>query len=384
MGLRAWGLGSLVGRGSVVGRGFLGRRSLGVGGSLAIALAALIALSSCGGSSTPNTPTPTTPTVTAVAPSSGPAAGGTSVRITGSNFAAGASVTLGGAAATNVVVESATSITATTGAHAAGVTDVTVTVSGRSGSMPGAFTYQASNPPVISGIAVRGSRANQPANFADVGEEITVTATVTDPDTAASALTYTWSAPSGTFTGTGASVKWRAPSTAGTVRLTLVVSDGTAVTGTADVSVHDSIKEVGDMAVLFLRDFSDSKIPPETVMRNFSTSDRCADETGKELQDVKDNRERYQIESYVIGAATVGFSFAGRPCSYPSPSARGDACAAVPATWNSLCLQTNEECVKGEHTHANGIDYVTAVYEQSQWKLCASSYKGINGVKMMR
>lgn len=342
-----------------------------------IALVALtVVLGSCGGSTPPGTPTPTSPSVLAIAPSSGPAAGGTSVRITGANFAAGATVTIGGVAATNVVVESAIAITATTGAHAAGATDVVVTVSGRSGSLAGAFTYQASNPPTISSITVRGPAANQPANFADVGQEITVTATVQDSDTAPAALTYTWSAPSGTFTGSGASVRWLAPSTAGTVTLTLVVSDGTAVTGTANVSVHDSIREVGDLARLFLLDFSEQK-DPNTVMRNFSTGPRCIKERDIEYADVVKNQEFYSITSYDIRSAAVTVQFASRPCSHNPLD--GDACAAVPATWNSDCKKTNSECTAGQKMTADGVDHVTAVYEGTAWKLCASYYQTKSG-----
>ena len=47
--------------------------------------------------------------------------------ITGTNFVAGATVTFGGTAATNVVVVSSTTITATTPAHAVGAVTVTVT-----------------------------------------------------------------------------------------------------------------------------------------------------------------------------------------------------------------------------------------------------------------
>src|SRR5262252_8404711 len=50
------------------------------------------------------TPDPTLLRVTAVAPASGPAAGGTAVTISGANFVFGASVALGGAAAGDVVV----------------------------------------------------------------------------------------------------------------------------------------------------------------------------------------------------------------------------------------------------------------------------------------
>jgi hypothetical protein len=63
------------------------------------------------------------------------------VTITGTNFAAGAGVTFGGTAATNVVVVNGTTITATTPAHAAGAVTVAVTVSGQSGSLLNGYTY---------------------------------------------------------------------------------------------------------------------------------------------------------------------------------------------------------------------------------------------------
>ncbi|MFM7135191.1 MAG: di-heme oxidoredictase family protein, partial [Planctomycetota bacterium] len=52
------------------------------------------------------------PTITGVAPSSGPAAGGTAITITGTNLTGTSSVTVGGAAATSVSVVSATTVTA--------------------------------------------------------------------------------------------------------------------------------------------------------------------------------------------------------------------------------------------------------------------------------
>ena len=81
------------------------------------------------------------PTVSGVSPNSGPAAGGTSVTITGTNFATGATVTFGSGSATNVVVVNSTTITATTPAGSAGAVTVTVTVSGQSGSLTNGFTY---------------------------------------------------------------------------------------------------------------------------------------------------------------------------------------------------------------------------------------------------
>jgi hypothetical protein len=69
----------------------------------------------------------TPPTVTRVSPSSGPATGGTSVTITGTNFTGATAVSFGGTPASTFTVGSATSITATSPAGS-GAVDVTVTI----------------------------------------------------------------------------------------------------------------------------------------------------------------------------------------------------------------------------------------------------------------
>jgi hypothetical protein len=80
--------------------------------------------------------------VTSISPVSGPIAGGTTVTIKGSGFVSGATVTIGGVAATGVVVTGSTSLTAVTGAHATGLADVTVTIPGpRSATLAQGFFY---------------------------------------------------------------------------------------------------------------------------------------------------------------------------------------------------------------------------------------------------
>jgi len=81
------------------------------------------------------------PTVTAINPATGPAAGGTAVTITGTNFASGATVTFGTVAATSITVVNNTTITCNSPAGT-GTVAVTVSVSGQSGSLPSGFTYQ--------------------------------------------------------------------------------------------------------------------------------------------------------------------------------------------------------------------------------------------------
>ena len=74
------------------------------------------------------------PAITGLSPNLGPLAGGTSVIITGTDFTglSGASaVTFGGVNATTYTVDSATQITATAPAHAAGTVQVQVTGRGR-------------------------------------------------------------------------------------------------------------------------------------------------------------------------------------------------------------------------------------------------------------
>ncbi len=82
------------------------------------------------------------PTVTSISPTFGATAGGTLVTVSGTNFVTGASLSIGGVAATGVTVVSSTTITGTTGPHAAGVVDVVVTNPDTlTGTLAGGFTY---------------------------------------------------------------------------------------------------------------------------------------------------------------------------------------------------------------------------------------------------
>jgi Protein of unknown function (DUF4038)/IPT/TIG domain/Putative collagen-binding domain of a collagenase len=83
------------------------------------------------------------PTVGSVSPQSGTTAGGTVVTITGANFAASATVTFGGAPATNVIVNGQTQITATSPAGSAGEVTVAVRTGEQSGSLTNGFNYVA-------------------------------------------------------------------------------------------------------------------------------------------------------------------------------------------------------------------------------------------------
>jgi hypothetical protein len=83
------------------------------------------------------------PTVTVCSPSVGPTPGGTPVTISGTDFTSGSTVTIGGVAATSVVVLNSATLTCVTPAHAAGTVDVVVTNVVGPGTGVGLFTYQA-------------------------------------------------------------------------------------------------------------------------------------------------------------------------------------------------------------------------------------------------
>jgi hypothetical protein len=114
------------------------------------------------------------PTVTGISPTQGNLLGGTSVTITGTGFTSSSTVTFGSAAATNVLVNSATSITVMS-PPGLGTVDVTVTTAGGTSATSAAdqFTYIASVATVNSTVAVSPSPAV-------AGSIVTVTATLKD------------------------------------------------------------------------------------------------------------------------------------------------------------------------------------------------------------
>lgn len=91
---------------------------------------------------------PNPPSIGGINPNGGSIAGGTSITVTGTNFTAPASLTLGGAAATSVTVVNPNTVTALTPPHAAGVVDVALTVpSAPAALLPAGFFYYAPPPP---------------------------------------------------------------------------------------------------------------------------------------------------------------------------------------------------------------------------------------------
>lgn len=86
------------------------------------------------------------PTVLTIIPNNGPAAGGTGVTITGTNFAGVTNVTLAGVNCGTILIQSATQLTCVSGAFTGPVPttgDVNVTNAAGTGNLPGGYTYNA-------------------------------------------------------------------------------------------------------------------------------------------------------------------------------------------------------------------------------------------------
>jgi len=158
--------------------------------------------------------TPAAPTITSITPTSGSTAGGQSVTITGMNLTGATSVTFDGTAGT-FTVDSATSITVTTPAHAAGAVSVTVTTAG--GSATGNYTYVTPPPTITSVNPISGQAAG--------GESVTITGS-----NLSGATSVTFGGTAGAITANAAaSITVTAPAHAvGTVDVTVTTAGGSA------------------------------------------------------------------------------------------------------------------------------------------------------------
>ena len=234
----------------------------------------------------------------------------------------------------------------------------------------------ANAPPQIKSLTASESRA-------EVGAPITLTAVVEDAETPVASLTFTWSADTGTFSGSGATVTWVAGQDATTpadVVLTLTVTErytsGSAqaentVKSTTPVRLHNSPRELREMSIRFLTDFANSKISPDECVKEFS--DSC---NGKkdERADVDDARHDYE--------------HIGSTIQHTSLSIAPDRMTATVNTFCSFTVrvittQPREEscqfqpCPLGSIGKSTGNCRTTNVYEKGRWWICESTFASI-------
>ena len=231
--------------------------------------------------------------------------------------------------------------------------------------------------PVIERIAVDAERT-------EVNSDVSLTATVKDEETPVEQLRFEWKAETGTFTGEGASVKWRAPSdieTPADYTITLTVTE---VYGAPDSSgvrpknvttaeatpirVHNSQKELGDMSVQFLSDFATSSTPTATCLRNFS--DSCPGKA-EERGDIDNNRELLEILSSSLNLRSVTVASSRLTAKMSVACAFTSRIVKCPpaSPGSSACVVGSVESVRGDCT-------LTGVYEQKRWWLCDSHFSG--------
>lgn len=238
-------------------------------------------------------------------------------------------------------------------------------------------------PPSIKALAASLARL-------EVDGELQLAAVVEDDETTPEDLIYEWSAEwmarptdpkgfapaaiAGVFTGTGPRVRWRAPKgerTPATYQLTLTVierytvpnPDGTTATkenrasAATGVDVNDSPRDVANLVLAFLEDFSNSNVSAESCVRHFSNT--CKKGKAEELEDIRQNRERYTILSsrYRVDNVTVNSTFDFAEIKAP-------------------CEFTSRETRTGRTEVARGDCNFTAVYGQRRWWLCESHFDG--------
>ena len=180
-----------------------------------------------------------TPSVTAVSPNAGPIAGGTVVTVSGTGFAdsiATTGVTFAGNNATSYTINSDTSITATSPAHAAGVADVVVTNETGSSSTSSAdhFSYEAL--PSVTGISPAAGTTNG-------GDVVTITGT----GFVVGSTTVAFGAGAGTSVTCASTTSCSATSpagSAGVVDLTVTTAGGTSTISSADHFTYDATPSV--------------------------------------------------------------------------------------------------------------------------------------------
>ena len=166
------------------------------------------------------------PAVASVSPSSGPAAGGTSVTISGANFTHATAVKFGSTAATSFVVDSATEITAVSPAGA-GTVKVTVATPAGTSCSPTYYSYLPS--PAVTGVSPS-------AGPAAGGTSVTITGSYFTNATAVGFGTT----PATSFTvDSDSQITASAPAGTGIVDVTVASLGGTSTTSSSDEYTYE-------------------------------------------------------------------------------------------------------------------------------------------------
>jgi hypothetical protein len=233
------------------------------------------------------------PTVTSLSPSSGSTLGGTSVTITGTDFTGATGVTIGGAAATSVVVNSATSITATTPAGTAGTASVLVTTPAGSNAANTAYTY----------VAPASNNANLTG--------LTLSSGALTPAFASGTIAYTQSVASSVSSIT-------VTPTVSQVNATVTVNGTVVATGVASGSINLNVGVNTITTVVTAQDGTTTKTYTTTVTRAAAAS---TDAT---------------LSAFTISSGTLSPTFTGATTAYTSSVTNATSSITVTPTVNEF------------------------------------------------
>ncbi|OFW22421.1 MAG: hypothetical protein A3H97_16775 [Acidobacteria bacterium RIFCSPLOWO2_02_FULL_65_29] len=226
-------------------------------------------------------------------------------------------------------------------------------------------------PPIIQSLFMNTDRA-------EVNGQIQLTAVVVDQEADPASFVYEWASAGGAFTGSGASVVWRAPGSASPAvqelkltvieRYTVTDADGRSqsrenrATAMVTAYLNDSPAELSALALTFLDDFVHSERSPEYCVRNFS--DNCRGKAD-ELGDIQRNRAAYIIDPTRSSFRILSISY-NTPGNTPGQ--------ATFATVLAPCAFASTEKATGIFGVATGTCRLTNVYEGRQWRLCESNF----------
>lgn len=248
----------------------------------------------------------------------------------------------------------------------------TGTGGGNGGGGTGGGGTVTNTPPTVKSITFTDDHA-------EVGHPIALTATVEDAETPVDKLAYAWSAPTGTFSGSGATVQWTPGAdlqTPADVTVTLTVTETytsgsnqlqNTAKGTVSVHLNNSSKELADLSLRFLGNFADSKVSPDTCVSEFTTS--CSGKTD-EFSDITGNRHDFLILSSTLRNTGIDPPSKGKTtvhtfCAFTSRVITQDpvTCSRGDCPFNSV------QSVQGDC-------FTTNVYEHGRWWLCESHFNG--------
>ena len=166
------------------------------------------------------------PTITSVTPATGPSTGGTNVTLSGANLNGVIGITVGGVAATNVIIRSTSLVTFTTPAGS-GSADVVVTILSGAATLTGGFRYIAAPSASNSTLTVAENSTANPVGLSLSGD-------------APTSLTITSNPAHGTATISGTSISYTPANAyvgADSFRYTATNASGTSTAATVSVTV---------------------------------------------------------------------------------------------------------------------------------------------------